>query len=150
MSITKEAIAVALSGTEYQHGFDAQLSTVAKDAKAAGLLIVYGASDDLIDFDGAFRDEVGVYGGDTVALDRKGVLDRDQCDTDDEIADYTIRKRTARTIEAVWGEDGISWQYRTEIPAATFDVMEDGEVYCRGLVIDINDLPEPDAGQVRE
>jgi len=144
-SITKESIANALTGSEYGYNgdFNKRLSEQASKAEEAGLLIVYGHSDDLMEFDGAFRDEIGADGGTVANLDRNGVLHRDQCDTDDEIADFTIRKRASRTIEAVWGEDSISWQYRTEIPHATFDVMEDGEVFCRGLVIDTADLPEP-------
>lgn len=146
-SITKESIAAALNGTEYGYkgSFDKRLNELSSQAEEAGLLIVYGASDDLMEFDGAFRDEIGAYEGTVAHLDRKGLLDRDQIDDDDDeaITDFTIRKRTSRTIEAVWGEDSISWQYRTEIPHATFDVMEDGEVFCRGLVIDTADLPEP-------
>ncbi len=144
-SITKESIAAALNGTEYGHNcsFDKRLNELSSQAEEAGLLIVYGASDDLMEFEGAFREEVGAYGGTIAHLDRKGVLDRDRCDTDDEIADFTIRKRTSRPIEAVWGKDDISWQFHTEIPHVTFDVMEDGEVFCRGLVIDTVDLPEP-------
>lgn len=147
MSTTKESIVAALNGAEYGYDFDNLLRKLAPQAEEAGLLIVYGASDDLMEFDGAFRDEVGAYGGTVAHLDRKGVLDRDQIDDDDDdaIADFTIRKRTSRPIEAVWGEDDISWQFRTEIPHATFDVMEDGEVFCRGIVIDTVDLPEPAA-----
>lgn len=145
MSNTRETIAGALSGIEYDRDFHTIVSSLAREAKASGLLIIYGASDDLMEFEGAFTDEVSVYGGGTIHLDRKGALDRDQCDTDEGIADYTIRKRTALTIEAVWAEGEICWQYRTEIPHVTFDVMEGGDVFCRGLVIDVNDLPEPSA-----
>lgn len=46
----------------------------------------------------------------------------------------------AKQIEAIWGKDGISWQYKTDIPHATFNVMEDDEVYCIGIVFDIKEL----------
>lgn len=140
-TITKESIAAALNGSEYPLRIPPQ---IVAGAKAAGLVIVYGASDDLMEFEGAIRDEISCYGGGIAQLDRRGVLDRDQCDTDDEIADYTIRKRSSRTVQALWAnEDGYSWTYATDLPHATFEVVEDGEPYCRGIVIDINDLPEP-------
>jgi hypothetical protein len=40
----------------------------------------------------------------------------------------------------VWGKDDTSWSYETDIPHATFDVLEDGEVYCRGIVFALADL----------
>lgn len=144
--ITKESLAAALNGGQYP--FDPTAEQV-EQAKAAGLIIIYGASDDLMEIRGVFRDEAGVDGGGFVYLDRKGVLDRDQCDSDEQIADYTIRKRKSRSIEALWCEEGdYSWTYRTEIPHSTFEIEdEDGFPYCRGIVIDIADLPEPQREQ---
>jgi len=46
-----------------------------------------------------------------------------------------------RAVDALWAkEDGYSWTYRTDIPHATFEIVEDGEPYCRGIVIDVADL----------
>ena len=38
--------------------------------------------------------------------------------------------------------DGLpaDWTYETEIPCERFDIWEDGEVYCVGLVFSIEDL----------
>ena len=43
-------------------------------------------------------------------------------------------------MKAVWGEEGYSWTYETAIPHATFEILEDEEKYCRGIVFDIKDL----------
>lgn len=140
---TKESIAAALNGTEYPP--DAAISAISAAAKAAGLVIVYGASDDLMEFEGAIYDEIGAYDGTTAYLDRKGLLDRDQIDDNDDeaITDYTLRKRRAVSIEALWDPgDGYSWSFQTEIPHATFEVVEDGAPYCRGIVFALADLPE--------
>lgn len=142
--MTKEELAAQLSGIEYPCRIDKALIA---QAKAAGLVIIYGASDDLMEFDGAFRDEVGCYNGGQAKVDALGVLDRDQVDDDDDeaIADYVTRSRTAQSIEALW-HDGMSdasvpaWTYMTDIPHATFDVMDDGELYCRGIVLALADL----------
>ncbi|WP_238474259.1 hypothetical protein [Pseudomonas cavernicola] len=109
-------------------------------------MVVYGASDDLMEFEGAFRDEVGCYNGGQAKVDAKGVLDRSQVDDDDEaIADYVVRSKTAQSIEALWNASVSdasvpAWSYMTDIPHATFDVMEDGELYCRGIVFALADL----------
>lgn len=112
-------------------------------AKANGLVIVYGASDDLMEFEGAIRDELGIYDGGTALVDAEGVLpeNSDDLDTDEEIARYHYRKGKAKSIEALWCEEGdYSWTYRTEIPHATFEIVEEGAPYCRGIVFALADL----------
>lgn len=139
MSMTKEDLALALHGISYPCRIDAHLI---EQAKAAGLVIVYGASDDLMEFRGAVRDELGCYGGGTGFVDAKGVLpNREDIDDDEDLADYFARKPLAKQIEALWAkEDGYSWTYATDIPHATFEIVEDGESYCRGLVFALADL----------
>ncbi|KAF1008947.1 MAG: hypothetical protein GAK28_00579 [Luteibacter sp.] len=135
----RDAIAAAITGAEYPF----RLSAGMRDrAKAAGVVIVYGASDDLMEFDGAYRDEVGAWEGVIAYVDSKGALSREEVDEDDDeaIADFVNRRRTARTIEAVWDTDGYSWIYRTDIPHATFEITDDGEPYCRGIVFNVADL----------
>lgn len=149
MSMTKEDLAAQLDGIEYPPRIS---KDILASAKAAGLVIIYGGSDDLMEFEGAIYDEVGAYDGTTAYLDRKGLLDRDQIDDDDDdaIAEYVLRKRGAVTIEAIWSpkDEEISWVYKTDIPHATFEVKEDDGLYCRGIVISLQDLPAPPAGTV--
>lgn len=141
--LTIQSVAFRLHGSEYPLHVPADLKAA---CKAAGIVIVYGQSDDLMEFDGAIYDEQGAYCGTTAYVDAKGLLDRGQIDDDDDdaITDFTVRKRTARTIDAVWGEDDISWQYTTDIPHATFAVMDDGETYCIGLVFSLAELAKGD------
>lgn len=137
---TAESIALMLTGREFP--LDIPKDILAK-AKAAGMVIAYGHSDHLMEFAGAIDDEIGIYGGGTAHLDRKGVLDRDQCESNEEIADHMIRKRTSRKIEALWCAEGdYSWTYSTDIPHATFEIAGDRGPYCRGIVFDLADLPE--------
>lgn len=138
-TMNSEALAALLTGSQYPF---TPIKEIAAKAKAAGLVIVYGASDDLVEFDGAFYDEVGRYDGGTVLVDSQGVLDRDQVDdADDEaITAYTLRSKTARSIEALWGSNGWDWSYETDIPHATFEILEGAEPYCRGIVFAVADL----------
>lgn len=143
--MTKEELAASLNGLQYPAYKNITPEQKAA-AKAAGLVIVFGASDDLMEFEGAIYDEFGCYDGGTVLVDAKGMLDRSQIDDDDDdddeaIADYVTRKAGAKQIEAVWHQAGdISWTYETAIPHATFEVHEGDEVYCRGIVFSLLDL----------
>jgi len=75
-----------LNGREYGKGISPR---EAMDAREAGLVIVCGASDDLIAFCGAIHDK-----------------------------------------------------YETDIPHETFDIYEDGEKFCRGIVFSIDSLKQ--------
>jgi hypothetical protein len=137
----KEYLAALLDGIQYPaHG------SIAKDqieaAKAAGLVIVFGASDDLMELEGAIRDEFGCYDGGTALIDAIGLLpDRENIEDDDELKAYFKRKPLARRIEALWcKEDGYSWTYSTDIPHATFDVLDGEDHYCRGIVFALAEL----------
>ncbi|WP_313429092.1 hypothetical protein [Pseudomonas sp.] len=137
--MTKEELATQLSGLEYPVRIPGALIAA---AQSSGLVILCGASDDLMEFYGARREEIGCYDGGTAFVDADGVLpDRDCLDGDEEIADYVQRQKSAKPIEALWRkEDGYSWTYKTDIPHATFEVVEDEEPYCRGIVFALADL----------
>ena len=144
------SLAKQLDGIEYPPRISKWLVQEAKDA---GLVIVYGASDDLMEFEGAIYDEFGCYGGDTVMLDSKGLLVREHINDDDDnsVADYVARTKQARSIESLWcKEPGLSWSYKTDIPHACFNVMEDGEIYCRGIVFSLSSLDMPEQSQAAE
>lgn len=139
--MTPEAFATDISGREYPF-----LSNYEKElARKEGLVIVYGASDDLMEFDGAISDEFALWGGGAVMLDTKGILGdweeaRDSMIDEEEFKQYFERKAKSRKIEAVWDKDGIAWQYKTDIPHATFRIMEGGRTYCIGIVFSISDI----------
>lgn len=145
--LTPEAFAATLAGATYRNVLTREQAKVAKEA---GLVIVYGQSDDLMEFDGAIYDEAGAYNGTVVMVDPKGLLpDRESIEDDDVLQDYFERKPKAATIEALWSSDGdYSWTFRTRIPHATFEITEDGEPYCRGIVFALEDATLP-LGEVR-
>ena len=118
-------------------------SHIIKQAKESGLVIVYGSSDDLMEFEGAISDEAGVYNGGIVRFDRQGIIP-DFGDVEHEVSEcrkWIARDAKASEIEAEWcKEDSYSWTYATTIPHLTFEVMEDGEHYCRGIVFSIDTI----------
>ena len=141
--MTKEELAKLLDGREYRCEITKQEEA---KAKAAGLVVVFGGSDDLMEFRGAIDDEVGACDGGEAFVDAKGLLPlRESIDNDTELKDFFAREPVARKIEALWCKEGeYSWTYKTEIPHATFDIGDtyDGETtpYCRGIVFALDDL----------
>lgn len=131
-----EELAVELNGMEY--GDDIQ--ELKQSAKDNNLVIVYGASDDLMEVCGAIDEEISCYDGGTVYLDKQGFIVNKG---ESEICPYfmdAIENAIAK-IEAKWCKvDDYSWTYETEIVHSTFDIMEDGEKYCRGIVFSMGDI----------
>jgi hypothetical protein len=141
--MSKEELAQQLDRSEYPFRVSKELAAA---AKAAGLLIVYGASDDLMEFDGVFRDDVGAWDGTTAKIDAEGVFPNwyDFCHTEEGEAAYEkyfLRKPKAREITARWADEGYSFTFDIPgVPYATFDVVEEGDNYCRGIVFSVADL----------
>lgn len=131
---TKEA-AAALNGCQYsEEGSRALWASM----KEAGLVAVFGASDDLMEFRGAIDDEVGAYNGTTAYVTPAGLF-LSECEDDD--CPYARKAMEAAVeIDAIWSRDGISWQYDTAIPHEKFNVMEDDEIYSIGIVFALSDV----------
>ncbi|WP_222946299.1 hypothetical protein [Paraburkholderia sp. UCT31] len=71
-----------------------------EQAKAAGLVIVFGYSDDVMEFRGAIDDQLDSYDGTTAYLDSKGLLQND-CG-DHRCPHFQRLKEQAVTIDALW------------------------------------------------
>lgn len=152
-AMTKEILAKLLDGREIGEEITEREEKLAQEA---GLVVLFGASDDLAELRGAMSDEAGcLYGGGELLICRApspfpvpgrrsegGFMPRhDDCRC--AYCGYEIAKERCKKIEAMWDNDGYSWTYKTDIPHATFDVLgrgESDEKYCRGIVFSINDL----------
>lgn len=128
--MTLKEFAERLDRTEY-NGYPIFSKEDIGIAKENGFVIVTGASDDLMEFEGVIQDEGGCFDGGPVYFTKAGV---------------EYEEKTPNVIKALWcqaeDENGavIPWAYETEIPHETFLVMDAGEVYCRGIVFDIKDI----------
>ena len=123
--------AKSISGKEY--GYPQFTKEEIETAKENGFVIVYGCSDDLMEFEGAIQDEGDCYLGGELYFNKSG------------IAKGGMRLPSSK-INAVWDRDEdekgnmITWTYETEIPHETFMNYEGGEPYCRGIVFSIDDV----------
>lgn len=106
-----------------------------------GVVIVYGESDDRMEFRGAIDDEVGCFDGGRAYLSRNGLFENKCCE---DCCPYAKAEREkCMKIDAVWVKDGYSWVYETDIPHECFDIVEDdGAKYCRGIVFELSEAGE--------
>lgn len=137
--MTAKELAAALSGREY--GMEI-MPGEERDAKDAGLVVVYGYSDDNVEFRGAIDAEVGAWEGATIYITPSGLLEEPACDSAEncECPYFAAAKKTAKTIDAVWGRGGTPWTFETNIPHETFTVFEDGEPFCVGIIFSMGDV----------
>jgi hypothetical protein len=118
-------------------------------AEANRLVVIFGASDDLCELRGAIHDEMGAYQEAMLFIDKHGNLLRELEEDDAKVlAKYDLvgvllrRHEEAVKVNAFWCRGEYSWDYDCTAPHATFDILEDGEKYCRGLVIDLKECGE--------
>jgi hypothetical protein len=135
-------LAALLTGREYRREITREEEA---QAKSAGLVVAFGASDDLLELRGAIHDEAGAYDGGKVRVDHAGVIpsfeDIDR-DDEEELRRYFQRENGGVDVEALWNsEPGYSWVIKPGIPHETFEIVEDGEPFCRGIVFTLADLP---------
>lgn len=122
----KEQLVKKLNGIEYRTDIPKELLRIASEKK---LLIIHAASDDLVIIDGFISDELDAFRGVEFYISSNG-----EVSLNDGIG--------GEMVEAIFCPKYLNtlWLFETDIPHATFDIMEDGELYCRGLVIDLNEI----------
>lgn len=138
--MTLKEFAQKLNGREY--GYPQFTKEDLAIAKENGFIIVRGASDDLMEIDGAINDEGDCFDGGTLKLD---IADGKFVDSDEDESFDVV------AIEARWCKDHddemniIPWTYATSVPHEKFMIYEDGKPYCQGIVFQNDALREPAA-----
>jgi hypothetical protein len=128
--------AAMLDGRQYRNEITKEEEKLAKEL---GFVVVFGASDDLMEFRGAINDEVDCYKGGTGYIRKDGLLEI----CEEECKYFKSAKKKAKEITAHWCKedaDGFTWSYETEFPHQTFKIFDDDEKYCLGIVFDIESL----------
>ena len=112
--MTLKEFADMLSGREYGLEISKEEELL---AKYLGFVVVFGYSDDNAELRGAINDEIGCFGGGSLR-----------------------HKDLPAEIRAEWcpANKECSWAYSTVLPYETFNIYEGGELYCVGIVCDIN------------
>lgn len=132
-AMTAHELANILDGREYRKEMTKEEEALAKEA---GLFVLFGYSDDCVEVRGAYSEEISAWEGTTILFDpvNKCLL-INHCPSGDDCPHWSPYAERAVEVEALWcQEPPYSWTFQTAIPHATFDVIEDGEKFCRGIV----------------
>ena len=123
--MTLKEFASLLDGREYGCEITPDEEALAKEL---GFVVVFGYSDDNAELRGAINDEIGCFDG--------GILEHDDL---------------PNTIYADWCPEDIdcAWAYGTSIPHEKFYIYDHGELYCVGIVCDINKPKPTNADRIR-
>jgi len=107
-------------------------------AEKFGFVVIFGYSDDTALIRGAISGAIDCNDGGPIYFSYPALL-KNRCDNK-RCPYFDQEKRYAKVVEAVWDSEGYFWIYKTDIPHAAFDILEDGEKFCRGIVFDIKEL----------
>lgn len=155
---TIEDLAKLLDGNEYRdelyNEYGMNIYDICKKNK---WIIIYGASDDLIEFEGVISDEDGAWDGTLCKLVKPGdfYLEDEDDETYKKAKDYKFVRinqdelnelknnnyKDTCVVEMLWCPDGtdMSWQVNVKgAEFAKFNVMEDEEVYCEAAIVDLS------------
>lgn len=134
---TAKALAKKLDKRPYGEEISRNEELVAKEA---GLVVVFGYSDDIVEFAGAISYELGCFDGGTIWIQPDGTV--------------TGKKpnKKSKRLDAAWcgdyeyTEDGdalvIPWTFKIDLPHEEFMILEDGEPFCRGIIFSLRDLQD--------
>lgn len=143
--MNKEELALRLNNRPYGNEITEEEELLAKENN---LVVIFCYSDDLVEFRGKIYDELDAYEGTDFIIATPGM----------EYQDEEGRIYTAKDLEvlpfdddspsqvnrfsAQWSPEELdcSWLIKTAVPHITFDIIEDQELYCRGIVVDTQDL----------
>jgi hypothetical protein len=135
--MTAKEMAARINGREYQN------ETTKEDcelAKQSGLVIAYGASDDLLELEGAVVDELGAWDGTEryINVDEATVFNKDG----EDYCEKCFVRMNKIKIVARWCPPALntSWLVITDNLFEPFDIMENGELYCRGCVFELKTI----------
>jgi hypothetical protein len=138
--MTRDELAALLNNREHGSEIEKSEETMAMEA---GLVVVFGYSDDNVELRGAISEELGGYGGTTFAITREG-LPTNRC-RDDDCPYFAEITKKGVAITAVWRDvwhnrADPNWTFDTDIQHSTFMIMEGGEPFCRGIVFALADV----------
>jgi hypothetical protein len=144
--MSKEEFANLLNGRQYRNEITKEEAQLANDH---GLLVCFGASDDLLELRGIIDDELGAGDGEMFALyfrDRQtiAILPEVEFEEGQKEVSYIGDELRGVWFRTDWTPKDLkcSWRLKTDLPHATFDIMEDGELYCRGIVVSKTDIED--------
>lgn len=125
-------LANQLNGCIYRKEVDENIETIAKENN---LVIVFGASDDILEFRGAIDDEAGL----TAYIYNKELL-QNKCSAYECPYYENVMVPASRKFQREFDHDEGYWMIDTDVPHFSFMVYEDDErtqKYGQGIVFNL-------------
>lgn len=136
--MTKEELADLLNGQDFRY---ALTPDIVKQARANGLIIICGDSDDLTLVRGARTAEFVTWPERCFLLDYEGAFPSPEDETPEHQALNMHRVQAAKKVASMWANSTPSWKIYTDCPHARFMLMdEDGAPFSDSVVISEKDL----------
>ncbi len=106
-------------------------------ARENGLVVMFGYSDDNVELRGYFDDELPVSESREIKIffNHGAYLLEEPCCRGCSVV--MMMKDRVKCVNAIY-EQG-AWRFETKIPHETFRIMEDGELFCTGIVFSVRD-----------
>lgn len=128
---TLKEMAATLNGREYKQEMTPGEIDAAREA---GMVVVYGQSDDTTVFHGAVEGERNTTNGGAIYLTERGFFEECACDC---IHCQEARKKAA-CLNVLWCKGPYVWHYDTTIPHETFEIIDNQPAenlkFCQGIV----------------
>lgn len=148
-TMTKDQLAILLDGNEPVDEMTREQERVAAENN---LLVLFCQSDDTLEMRGAIHGDEDAAGGGDFAL----ILEGEQFSDDDSeaiqraesnavmrISDEYDNEDHPRLIRVEWcreDETPLDWGITSNLPSAWFTIFDNGEPFCAGIVIDLDDV----------
>jgi hypothetical protein len=138
--VTIKDVALMLDGREYGSEVSPREET---EFKNAGIVVVYGYSDDCVEFEGAVNTEIGIWNTGNIPL-LNGVPFDVPCATEEfETHCCPLLKEVAKRLKYIKSKFGVNgWEFDADFPCEKFTVVEEGDAYGVGLIYALADLVE--------
>ncbi|MDD2414093.1 MAG: hypothetical protein PHI94_02855 [Eubacteriaceae bacterium] len=110
------------------------------EAARAGLIIVFGKSDDTTVLHGAIEAECSTNNGGSIYLTEDGLFEECPCDC----IHARRAKAKAKSIQVNWCKGPYVWSYQTDIPHQCFEIIDnqpsENLKFCQGIIFKAADL----------
>ena len=140
--MTIQEFANKLNGNQYG---DEMNTSLVEEARENGFVVMFGESDDSVELKGAIWEEVGVYDQLDILFCKGYIFDLEEPfdnlqDQIDFLKKYGVTFNFKK-VTAIWDEKNpFVWSFKTDIPHATFDIFEDQDPFCKGIVFKVSSI----------
>jgi len=141
--LTAEQFARLLDGRECGEEISKEEEAIAAESR---LFVFFGDSDDGLKVLGILCDFFSAIGGRKVTIAK--VINSPYwayvTEQTKALVSIFVQIRDSFVVNAIWNPDDpdTTWLIATDVPSFPFDIMEDGNLFCRGIVIAESDVLE--------